>query len=521
MTRATKVFAAKPISARAPGVSRQGYPAWAGDARDRYVQTLLTNTIGNTYYADEQELLGLTEQVHSDLLTMGDYDFAGKALVYARQKGFMRLQPVYGLARLVKEVNAGEVAKAIFNKVILTPKDLADFMAICKSLHEDKTEGGRRVKTLAGNWLLGLTEYWAIKYGAEKGDGDYSLSDMIRITHPNAQGKKLPLFDYLLAKATDLAELPQIAAFEALKVAKTDEEKAAAIRAGRLPHEVASSFAGKSKAVWQAIAEEMPTFALLRHLRTLEELDLIVPLRERMEKRLLGPDAIRKSKIFPFRLLSAFNKVTTPWVRDLLRQAMNDALANVPALSGRTVVIVDRSGSMASERAHGSGPFLNTATMFGLSLARRADEARVFLYDDQVEEFAFSRVDSILSQALSIHERGSTDTALPFRVLLDQQIVADTIVLLTDEQQNLGGPVVDAIERYQVRVNPKVKVFIVDVAPYLEKVTPPDIRGVYYLYGWSDNVLSFITTTATGFHTLVSAIDGGQLQQGDHEKTAD
>jgi 60 kDa SS-A/Ro ribonucleoprotein len=162
---------------------------------------------------------------------------------------------------------------------------------------------------------------------------------------------------------------------------------------------------------------------------------------------------------------------------------------------------------MGSEREHGGGPFIQTAAMFGLALARRSDEAEVLIYDSEVEEFPFSKVDSILTQALKITPRGGTNTELPFRALLNYRYKADTIVLLTDEQQNAGDPVVDIIKNYQATVNPKVKVFIVDVAPYSEKLTPPDMPGVFYLYGWSDQVLNFIDLASKGFGSLVEAIE--------------
>jgi 60 kDa SS-A/Ro ribonucleoprotein len=442
----------------------------------------------------------------------GNYKFVCNALSYARNKGFMRLQPVYGLARLMAEQGKGvpEASKEVFNSVIRTPKDLADLMAISKSLHEDKTEGGRRIKTLAGNWLLGLTEYWAIKYGAEKSDGDYSLSDMIRITHPNAQGKKLPIFDYLLGKDASLDELTQIKLFEALKVTKDASEKAAIIKAGRLPHEVASSFAGKDKDVWRAIALSMPTFALLRHLRTLEELGLTdeIEVRRYIANKLTALDSIRKAKIFPFRLMSAFNKVTTTFVQDVLRIAIENSIENVPALPGSTAIIIDRSGSMSSDHGKLGIPFMTVAAMFGLSLAKRASgTARVMLFDDRVEEFSFSRVDSLLTQAKGIQHRGATFTSLPFEKLLTERYSTDTIVLITDEQQNVGVPLVDVMAQYRQRVSPNVKLFIVDVAPYNEKLTPPDMPNTWYLYGWSDNILNFISQASSGFKSLVDYLE--------------
>ena len=38
-------------SAHAPAVNRDGYPAWERPLEEQYLQTLLTNTLGQTFYA--------------------------------------------------------------------------------------------------------------------------------------------------------------------------------------------------------------------------------------------------------------------------------------------------------------------------------------------------------------------------------------------------------------------------------------------------------------------------------------
>jgi 60 kDa SS-A/Ro ribonucleoprotein len=487
MSMIGKLFGAP--SAQATSQNRDGYPAFERPLEEQYLQTLLTNTFGNTYYVSQRELVAEAALLH-DQMVARDPAFAASAIVYARSRGFMRSQPLFGLAKLAA-VN-GPHLEAAFGDVVLTPNDLGDFTTLMKLLRH--TEGGRRIKRLAGRWLLErLNEYWVIKYGASRQRG-YSLRDLFRVYHPKS-GERLPLVDYLLGKAADLASLPQIAALERLKKAMSDDERVAAIDQGRLPHEVVTPFA-RSKAVWAALAPQLPVFALLRHLAALERHGVVDVARPVIEGKLQNAKVIGASKILPFRFVEAERHVKAPWLKDALRDALELSFTNVPPIAGRTAVLLDRSGSM--------GRYVQTAAIFAVSLLKKAD-GRLLLFDDRVEELAVSQRDSVLTQAQKVTARGGTDTAQPMKQLLGERHAADNIVLITDEQQNLGSPFVDVLDEYRRKVNARVRVFILDVAPYRNALTGQDPL-CWYIYGWSDQALSFVSMASHGFGGMVEAI---------------
>jgi 60 kDa SS-A/Ro ribonucleoprotein len=481
MSRIGKLFSRK--SAQAPSLNRDGYPAWERPLEEQYLQTLLTNTLGNTFYVSQRELLAESAQLH-DAMVARDPAFAATALVYARNRGFMRAQPVFGLAKLASAKTPH--LEAAFGDVLLTPNDLADFTTVVKQLRA--SEGGRRLKRLAGAWLLErLNEYWVMKYGASK-DGGYSLRDLFRVYHPRAR-ERLPLVDYLLGKAADLGALPQLAALERLKKATSDDERVAAISEGRLPHEVVTPFA-RTPQIWAALAPQLPVFALLRHLAALERHGAAEAARPSVQAKLQDGRVIAGSKILPFRFVEAERKVKAPWLKDALRDALELSFANVPSIVGRTAVFLDRSGSM--------GRYVQTAALFAVSLIKKARDGRLLLFDDRLEEQAVSLRDSVLTQAQKVQARGGTDTALPMKQLLAERDAVDNIVLITDEQQNQGCAFVDVLDQYRRKVNAAVRVFILDVAPYRNALTPED-PNIWYVYGWSDQALAFISTVSRGF----------------------
>ena len=438
-----------------------------------------------------------------------DSAFAAKAIVYARNYGFMRTQPIYWLAKLAAV--DGDAFERIFSSVIRTPNDLRDFVVVIAALRNG-SQGGRRIKRVVGRWLVSkLNEYWVIKYGSDNKTG-FSLKDMLITFHPKV-GKKVLLFDYIMGRADVHAEafaseLPQLAAFEALKVANTAEEKVVAIKRGRLPHEVATSFAGSCKTVWNAIVPQLPVFALLKNLATLERHDVMKENRKAVIEKLTDAQTIQHSKILPFRFLEAIKHVQDSKVQDALRDAVDLSFANIPDIEGRTAVFLDISGSM-----HG---IIETAALFAVCAMKKANgEGTFLLFDDRVDKFEFSMRDSVLSQAKRIHTRGGTQTELPMLHLLKTNDRVDNIILITDEQQNMGAPFVAALDKYKASINRKVKTFIVDVQPYHSALTPDGAdKNTWFCYGWSDSALRFVALATKGWGSMVDVIREGKSLDG-------
>jgi 60 kDa SS-A/Ro ribonucleoprotein len=493
----------------APSQNREGYPAWEDSLEQQFLQTLLTNTFGKTFYVSQKEVVKEASALH-DKMAQDDPEFMAKAIVYARNKGYMRSQPIYGLAKLVSykgessEVERRrQLAVDIFGDVIQTPNDLYDFITLSASLGCQLS--GRRIKTLINNWLSSrMTEYWAIKYGSAGHQG-MSLRKVLRHFHP----KHTELFRYLRAKRggfeTNLDKLPQIRAFEALKVAQTEDEKVNAISEGRLPHEVATSFAGSSKAVWGAIVPQLPIFALVRNLATLERHDILDNHRALIESKLTNPEIIAKSKMLPFRFLTAAEKVSSSWATDALREALELSFVNVPTIEGRTAVFLDISVSMQND-------FLKVASLFAISILKQTNlNGRLITFNTRAKDIKVSARDSILTQASRIQSDGGTDVSAPMKLLHAQNDKVDTIVLISDEQQNTGTPFYDELLRYRKAVNPKVKTFLINISPYRNAIVNPKDPQVFYIFGWSDQVLNFLSLASQGWKSMSDAIRNGMI----------
>lgn len=492
MSIAKKLFG----SLRPNTVNKDNYPAFTRSVEEQYLQTLLTNTMSNTFYADQNELVAEAAQLHHEMADANP-TFMAKAIVFARNEGFMRLQPLFGLAILSQY--RPDLFARIFLQVIRIPSDLSDFLTILSGL--GRGEGGRAVKRQVNRFLATVSEYWAMKYNGH-GRG-YSLGDAIATAHPKPQDlKQQALFRYLRGQEANLALLPQVEALENLKLSTTEKDQIAWIEHGKLPYETVTGAIKLSKAVWEALLYQMPTFALLRHMNALlragvlenkQNLDYVI-------HRITDKQALRKAKIMPFRLATAFRQVEHSDLRDALREATDLTFDNLPELGERTAIFLDISGSM-------NGQYLEIGSVFALALYKKTQGNSLFwLFDTDVVDAKPSRMDSILTQAAQIHARGGTDTGAPVRKLIQERKKVDQIIIITDEQQNSGSSFYEELKRYRSKVNRDVKAFIVDIAPYRYAMIPVQDPQTFYIYGWSDTVLAFIAQSVQGYSTLVERV---------------
>ncbi len=113
-------------------------------------------------------------------------------------------------------------------------------------------------------------------------------------------------------------------------------------------------------------------------------------------------------------------------------QALRASLANVPVLPDRTLVLVDRSGSMfASLSRRGQLTRADAAAVFGAALAERAAAADLVEFGTSSKAVKVGRGASVLTVAGRMAELGGTETAEAVRRHLRGH---DRVVLITDEQ---------------------------------------------------------------------------------------
>lgn len=197
------------------------------------------------------------------------------------------------------------------------------------------------------------------------------------------------------------------------------------------------------KVAWEAVIPNMGYMALLRNLRNFQEAGVSKIVMNDVLTQLADPAAVAKSRQFPFRFLSAYqaNKGNLP-IAAAMEMALDASLSNVPSLSGRTLILVDRSGSMFGMPDKSTGlSWADSAAIFGTALALRAENADLVQFGSAwrgkgYESVPFKKGNSILPLLNKFKDMGGTDTAAAVRGSFKGH---DRVVILTDEQYNGWG----------------------------------------------------------------------------------
>src|SRR6185312_4820262 len=212
-------------------------------------------------------------------------------------------------------------------------------------------------------------------------------------------------------------------------------------------------------------------FALIRNLRNMEQAGVDPELvREAVLARKGGAD-----RILPFRFIAAAR-----WAKRFepeLDTAMQAALAELPKLTGTTIVLVDNSGSMAARLSRKSDMTRSDAAA-GVAIVARGvcKSVRVFAFSDDCVEVP-PRTGMALRDAIHTATRmGSTQ--LGAAVAKVSALAHDRLIVITDEQSADRVP------------QPKGLGYMINVAS--------NRNGVGYgkwlhVDGWSDAVVRFIT----------------------------
>jgi hypothetical protein len=187
------------------------------------------------------------------------------------------------------------------------------------------------------------------------------------------------------------------------------------------------------KVAWQAVIPSMGPMALIRNLRNFDEAGVSDEVAARVAARIADPAEVAKSRQFPFRYLAAYRHAPSLRWSYPLEQALGHSLANVPALPGRTLVLVDRSGSMFYSRMSDRSELTcaDAAAVFGTALALRAGKADLVEFGSTNRPVPFRRGESVLKILGRFGNLGGTDTTEAVRQHYQGH---DRVLIVTDEQ---------------------------------------------------------------------------------------
>lgn len=370
-------------------------------------------------------------------------------LRWLRTEAHMRTASVVGAAEFVRaraEARAVGFSRQAVDAVLQRPDEPGELLAYWTARY------GRRLpqplrRGVADAVRRLYTDRALLKY--DTGGRAFRFGDVLELTHPAPahpwQGELFryaldrrhrpdravpPAGDALLTAHHTLLAVP-VAERHALVTGPGGAERLRA--AGMTWESVAGWLQGPlDAAVWEALIPSMGPMALVRNLRNFDLAGVGDRAAAEIARRISDPDEVRRSRQFPFRYLAAHRNAPSARWHEALEAALQHSLAQVPELPGRTLVLVDRSGSMFDQPSARSG--LNradSAAIFGSALALRAEHADLVEFGTGSQAVPLNRGESVLRALDRFHDLGGTDTAGAVRRHYDQH---DRVVIVTDEQ---------------------------------------------------------------------------------------
>lgn len=396
-------------------------------------------------------------------VTAFDPDWVAEFLIWLRSKANIRTSAIVGVAEWANTVRQSRFSgskytvRHVVSAVLQRADEPGEFVAYWRKNVQRSLPGG--VQRGVGDAIIRLyTERAYLKWDSQK--SSYRFADVLNLVHPgdwaSSAQKLLPwqrdLYAHIVGKAYNAeTELPNtLTVLSQNALLRADDRPDAWLDAGRLKAagvtwEDALSAVGSKvdKArLWTALAPSMGYMALLRNLRNFDQAGLPDAMAQRICDLLAAPEQVKSSRQLPFRFLSAHRAVPSLRWGAALERALNHSLENVPQLPGRTLIMVDTSGSMHQSFSE-DGTLLrwDAAALFGIALGLRAQAAEVVSFSNSTKVFNLERGESLL-RAVERWKNGgyffgggtATGPSIT-RHYKDH----DRVVVLTDEQANIGG----------------------------------------------------------------------------------
>ncbi|WP_162148914.1 TROVE domain-containing protein [Asticcacaulis sp. AC466] len=391
---------------RAPLMTHQGAPAAAISAEQALRRSVLSCLLWeNEFYEDGQSIADRIAALAADVAP----ETVAALAVEAREQFKLRHAPLMLICALAKA--GGPLVADTIVRVIRRPDELTELVALY-------FRNGR--KPLSKQMKLGLARAFTTfdAYALAKYDraGPVRLRDVLFLCHAKPKDA---------AQAADWKHLVE----------------------GTLPSpdtwEVALSGGADKRETFERLLAErkLGYLALLRNLRNMDQADVDEGLvREAIIAR-HGAD-----RILPFRYVAAAR--AAPRFEPFLDQALSETILEGPVLTGRTLVLVDVSGSMNARLSAKSDLTRMDAAATLASII--PGDVRVFTFSEQVKEVPARRgmagVDAV------IQSQPHSGTWLGKAMDKVNAIKHDRLIVITDEQSQDKVPDPVAGKAYMINV---------------------------------------------------------------------
>lgn len=484
-----------PTELKTNATNKEGFSSYSMTVEEEVLQALMTGSLANLFYADARE----NTKMFIEAFNKVDTKFLAQSIVYAREKGFTRTIPI--AATVVLSKRDTQLFKKVVHRVMKNPRDWKKFIDICRS-KEIRNGLGRALKREINNNIGKMKDYHVIKYPED-------VYDMINIARPNIELNPA-IINYAKGSKTvvDVTTRMIEAALALQSKDINEDDKANIIKYHRVPYEYITGTLKTTPKVWESLLYVAPYRNLITNLNNFGRNGVFnnpENLKYAIES-IMNPDKIKHSMLFPFRFYVAWNTIEefngANEIKHALQKALEISVDNIPDIKDTVCIAPDISGSMMSLVTSNESK-LRCIDLVGLftgiimKKCRATSKAMSILpFNNSIDTNLAGRVQSretIFDIAKEFTANGCTSLSAPVRYLRQNNFKVDRIIAFTDEEEWVGSSFIDEFYLYKTQIAPKCKAYLVKLIPSKTNAAPPNITDVFFIYGWNENVLKYVT----------------------------
>lgn len=388
------------------------------------------------FYVDGQE----SAKVMGELVSKVKPDFAAAVAERARNEFKLRHVPLMIMRELARN---GNLRAEALNAVIQRPDEMGEFLSIYWK--EGKTPISNQVKRGLAASITKFNEYSLAKW--DKNSAGVSVRDVLFLTHAK------PVNDAQ-------AELFKRIANKQLETPDTWETEL-------------SAGADKCATFTRLMNEKkLGALAFLRNLRNMVQSGVSDSLI-----RSYGA-SVNADKVLPFRFLAAARIV--PQFEDMLEQMMFKALKKHEKLPGKTVLVIDVSGSMFGAKVSAKSDLdrFDAAAALAVLCREICEQVEIFSFSYDAVRVAPRRGFALVEAIRNSQQHGGTSLGKSLRTVYTNVGKHDRCIVFTDEGSR------DRVDA------PKCKnAYVLNVASYENGINHQDWCTIS---GFSEAVLDYI-----------------------------
>ena len=425
-----------------------------------------------------------------------DAEFILKLANYLRNEQYLRTASTYLLVSAANEpcLKGTPSVQKYTPKIIKRADEITEALAMHQEIFRTDGQKGfpNSLKRGIRDAFRNFDEYQFAKYNRK---GLVTFKDAIMITHPKHPSG-------IIKKILD----------DNLQIPYTWETEL--------------SKKGNTKEVWEQLIDsgKLPYMALLRNLRNILNAKVSLNHIEKVASYISSPEAVKKSKQFPFRFLSAYKELEeVPFSTKLLNaveKALEISFSNIPKLPGKTFIASDVSGSMSwtSISKHSKIVPAEIGLVLSAGLNKFTEESAYGLFADTFKIIQPNKDSGILQTVRylsKINVGGSTNGWKAINWLNTTKTHVDRIFIFTDCQlyDNTGyffyneNTVRSELNKYKQNINPNVKTYVIDLTGYGTVNFPESDNSVAEISGWSEKIFKFVEMSEKDTNAQIKYIE--------------